>query len=75
MQTKVFELHAVAFLVFFLLFNPKLVVRSLSGILSQVHIQGATSFADFHFHFYYFHFHYSFGCTYPTLPDPTLFLL
>lgn len=51
MQTKVFELHAVAFPVFFLLFNPKLVVRSLSGILSQVHIQGATSFADFHFHF------------------------
>lgn len=68
MQTKVFELHAVAFLVFFLLFNPKLVVRSLSGILSQVHIQGATSFADFHFH-------YSFGCTYPTLPYPTLFPL
>lgn len=68
MQTKVFELHAVAFLVFFfLLFNPKLVVRSrtLSGILSQVHIHGATSFADFHFHF---HFHYSVYLPYLTLP-------
>lgn len=71
MQTKVFELcpQCRCISCFFLLFNPKLVVRSLSGILSQVHIHGATSFADFHFHFY---FHYSFGCTYPTLPYLTL---